>query len=123
MILWATITTSVLLALYIASYLIFVKPATFCRKEIWPVYVWRESPLWSQEFWTAVYFPIHWVDFRLRKRLWQPAKPSEFRGRFYYRPGLTSLSDWGKSNVETGATEMTNAERTNAEQAGAKNVE
>jgi len=70
MILWASVTGCVLFALYLASYLFFVKPATFCRKEIWPVYVWRENPLWSQEFWTALYAPLHWLDFRLRRRLW-----------------------------------------------------
>src|SRR6188768_2216536 len=95
MILWATIIALVVLIIYLAGYFLLARPATFCRKEIWPVYVWRESPLWAQEFWTALYAPVHWFDFRLRKSLWQPADPREFRGRFYYRPGLTTIDDWG----------------------------
>jgi hypothetical protein len=110
MILWAAVTAPMLLGLYLASYLFFVKPATFCRKEIWPVYVWRENPLWSQEFWTSLYAPVHWFDFRLRKNLWQPSNPREFRGRFYYRPGLTTIEDWGRTSDEMGTAEMSNAE-------------
>jgi hypothetical protein len=88
MLVWAVCVVSLLLGGYFAGYFCFVKPATYCRKEIWPVYIWREYPLPGQHFWQRFYAPLHWVDVRIRTRLWRPARPEEFRGRVYYHPGF-----------------------------------